>query len=479
MDKKSWLLLTAAFCTPNLIAADFNKDIKPIFDKHCLSCHGPTVAAGTYALHTKEKAFAQGANGARIIPGNADKSLVYTLCTLDKTNPKRMPLASMTPLNKEEISLLKTWINEGANWPEEKVNADGFVKTLSVEDGERKVAMATELYKSLGFDQQQNVPVTEEYTVYKGADNEFIMMPIPGGTFKRGSTEVPDEEPVREIEISPFWMGKHEVTWAEYESWQFDLDIERRTPENFKMNNLDKNADIVSRPTGPYLDMSFGMGKEKRPVICMTQLAAKAYCMWLSAKTGHFYRLPTEAEWEYACRAGSESKYSFGDDQAKLGDYAWFADNANETYQPIGQKKANAWGLHDMHGNVSEWVLDSFAQDFYANSPAKDPVNLAPETPEENPFEETEFWPNKIYERIVRGGSYKDYAEDLRSAKRFLSDPEWKVQDPQIPKSVWYHTDAVFVGFRVVRAGTIPPLEELHKYWPTDEEINAIPKRGE
>ena len=302
-------------------------------------------------------------------------------------------------------------------------------------------------------------------------------MPIPGGKFTRGSDRE-DEGPAREISIDAFWMGKHEVTWAEYENWQFDLDIERRTPTNFKANKADATADIVSRPTGPYLDMSFGMGKEKRPVICMTQVSAKVYCMWLSAKTGHFYRLPTESEWEYACRAGSKTKYSFGDDESKLGDYAWFADNANDTYQPIGTKKPNAWGLHDMHGNLSEWVLDSFDPDFYANSSDSNPVNPAPLEPLENPFEEVEAWPSKIYDRIVRGGSYLESAEDLRSAKRFSSNPDWKVQDPQVPKSVWYHTDATWVGFRIVRANP-PALKDLGKYWPTDEEIAAIPQRGE
>jgi formylglycine-generating enzyme required for sulfatase activity len=443
-----------------------------------MTCHNKNLGAGGLIITDKASAFAQGKHGMRITAGDASKSSIYNLAILPANDP-RMPMP--TTLNAKEQKTLKDWIDQGAVWPEEKASQEEFVKTLSSASGEREIIMASQLYKALGFDKsaETKLAVKEPYTVYKGAEHEFTMMPIQGGKFKRGSDQVEDEGPVREIEISPFWMGKHEVTWAEYESWQFDLDIERRTPENFKMNNLDKNADIVSRPTGPYLDMSFGMGKEKRPVICMTQLAAKAYCMWLSAKTGHFYRLPTEAEWEYACRAGSKTTYSFGDDASQLGDYAWFADNANESYQPIGQKKPNAWGLHDMHGNVSEWVLDSYADDFYENSPSKNPVNLAAKTPEENPFEETEFWPNKIYERIVRGGSYTNDAEELRSAKRFLSNPDWKIQDPQIPKSVWYHTDAVFVGFRVVRASEIPKLEDLHKYWPSDEEIKAIPKRGE
>ena len=475
MNSKAFISLL--FTSSMLSAVDFSKDVQPIFEKHCMTCHNKNVGAGGLKITEKESVFASGKHGPRITPGDASKSSIYNLAILPANDPK-MPMP--TTLSKAEKSTLKKWIDDGAKWPEEQVSSGEFVKTLSSASGEREIILPSQLYKNLGFDKiaVKSQTVDKAYTVDKGAEYEFTMLPIPGGKFKRGSDQ-DMEGPVREIEISPFWIGKHEVTWAEYENWQFDLDIERRTPENFKMNELDKNADIVSRPTGPYLDMSFGMGKEKRPVICMTQLAAKAYCMWLSAKTGHFYRLPTEAEWEYACRAGSTTKYSFGDDESKLGDYAWFADNANETYQPIGQKKPNAWGIHDMHGNVAEWVLDSYEENFYADSDSKNPVSLAPKTPLDNPFEELETWPNKIYDRIVRGGSYMNYSDELTSTKRFLSNPEWKVQDPQLPKSVWYHTDAVWVGFRVVRSGTIPKLEDLHKYWPSDEEIKAIPKRGE
>ena len=153
----------------------------------------------------------------------------------------------------------------------------------------------------------------------------------------------------------------------------------------------------------------------------MTQFAAKVYCRWLSAKTGRYYRLPTEAEWEYACRAGTNTAYSFGNDPAKLGDYAWFTDNSDDKYHRVATKKPNPWGLYDMHGNVSEWVIDQYVADFYgktAGKPADNP--LAPGT--------------KEFGRVVRGGSWDDEAEKCRSATRRASEKDWKKQDPQNPQ---------------------------------------------
>jgi formylglycine-generating enzyme required for sulfatase activity len=204
--------------------------------------------------------------------------------------------------------------------------------------------------------------------------------------------------------------------------------------------------------------MSFGMGKDGFPAISMTQHAANKFCEWLSAKTGNFYRLPTEAEWEYACRAGTTTAYSFGDDPAKLGEYAWTAQNSNFKYQKVGTKKPNPWGLYDMHGNVVEWTLDQYDPNYYKQFGSMIITN---------PWNQA----TKPYPHSVRGGSWDDEDPALfRSSARRGSDKVWKIQDPQLPKSYWYHTDAQFLGFRVVRPLRVPPPEELDKYWTSHVE---------
>jgi len=287
-------------------------------------------------------------------------------------------------------------------------------------------------------------------------DESIEFLPIPGGTFLMGSPETEkdrgaDEGPQRKVQIDPFWMGKYEITWDQYDVWGENLDIARRQIFGSKATALDKVADAVTRPTPPYTDMSFGMGKRKNPAISMTQHAARKYCEWLSAKTGHYYRLPTEAEWEYACRAGSATAYSFGVDASQLDDYAWYTENSDDTYHDVGQKKPNAWGLYDMHGNVAEWVLDQYVPNAFSKRKdgAKNPQAV----------------PSELFPRVVRGGGWDDEPKMLRSAVREGSSLEWKEQDPQIPQSIWYHTDALGVGFRVVRPLIEPSAEEKAAYW--------------
>jgi formylglycine-generating enzyme required for sulfatase activity len=291
----------------------------------------------------------------------------------------------------------------------------------------------------------------------------YAMVPIPAGEFTMGSPaneegRKPDEGPQHKVKISPFWMGKYEVTWNEYELFMYP-DEERRTRDAVASDPTgDKLADAVSHPSKPYVEMSFGMGKDGFPAISMTQHGANKYCQWLSAKTGHFYRLPTEAEWEYACRAGTTTTYFFGNDASKLSEYAWFEQNSDFKYQKVGRKKPNPWGLYDMYGNVVEWVLDQYDPNFYQQCAGKgetvDPWDKA----------------TKPYPHAVRGGSWDDDPPMCRSAARRGSDRAWKMQDPQLPKSVWYFSDAQWVGFRIVRPVKVPPPEQMQKYWTSGVE---------
>jgi len=282
-----------------------------------------------------------------------------------------------------------------------------------------------------------------------GLGLEFSMEAIPGGTFRMGSENgKPDEKPVHEVRIAPFWMATHEVLWDFYLPFVVKH-VEAAKSEGGKVSDA---VDAVTRPSLPYIDMTFGQEQDDRPAVGMTNYAAVQYCKWLYVRTGHFYRLPTEAEWEYACRAGSQTDYYYGDDPAKLDDYAWFADNSDGYPSKVGQKRPNAWGLHDMMGNVAEWTYDQYRADYYqqfaggvADNPVADPTQLYPHS--------------------VRGGSFRSEAGELRSANRMASDPKWKEIDPQIPKSQWWLTDGPFVGIRVVRPVDPPSPEDISAYY--------------
>lgn len=304
------------------------------------------------------------------------------------------------------------------------------------------------------------------------------MIPIRGGRFRMGSPDHEadrgaDEGPQHEVEVGPFWMGRFEITWDQYDTWGEKMDYYRRAAFGTPATVRDPVADAVTRPTPPYTDMSFGMGKESHPAICMTQHAARMFCQWLSAKTGRYYRLPTEAEWEYACRAGTTTRYSFGDDAAELGEYAWYEDNSDGQYHPVGKKKANPWGLHDMHGNVAEWVLDQYAADTYSLQTGGVAANTAKVI--SNPL----VIPMTEYPRVVRGGGWDDPAPMLRSAVREGSRLEWKEQDPQVPQSIWYFTDALGVGFRVVRPLQEPSAEQKAARWDKSEPVQKDPEEFE
>ena len=308
-----------------------------------------------------------------------------------------------------------------------------------------------------------------------GSEVTFEMIPIPGGEFMMGSPKGEaghrdDEGPQVKVAVEPFWMGKHEVTWAEYKMYMsLEKIFKRFQRQNQRVVNKEKpQIDALTAPSALY-DPSFtydaGQAPDQ-PAATITQFAAKQYTKFLSLLIDDFYRLPTEAEWEYACRAGTTTTYYFGDDVKLLKEHAWYYENADDYRQKVGTKKPNPFGLYDMYGNVSEWVLDEYSEDGYARMKDKEVSTTL----------EAFLKPTKLYPRVCRGGSFELEAEDCRSAARQKSDDEErKIEDPNIPQSPWWYTDspALGIGFRIMRPLQAPESREVKEsYWSADiEEI--------
>jgi formylglycine-generating enzyme required for sulfatase activity len=332
------------------------------------------------------------------------------------------------------------------------------------------------------------VPYTEKIP---GTDVTFEMIPIPGGEFLMGSPageadRSEDEGPQVRVKVEPFWMSKCEVTWGEYHSFMAmydtfkkfqrvagsvgtdgnaafakDLQLVQRHAWNDKLE-ADWNVDAVTSPT-PLYDSTFTYAagdQPNQPAVTITPFAARQYTKWLSGMLGDHYRLPTEAEWEYAARAGTTTAWSFGSDENELEKHAWVESNGDNQTHPVGTKQPNAWGLCDMHGNVAEWALDQYFPEAYAKL-GSGPVDASAAV----------RWPTKLFPRVIRGGSWLEPAAMSRSAARHKSDDrEWKLSDPNIPRSPWWFTEepATAVGMRIVRP--LKPLtdEEKKRVWEAD-----------
>ncbi len=280
-----------------------------------------------------------------------------------------------------------------------------------------------------------------------GSALQTRMVPVEAGSFLMGSSDIEkgregDEGPQRKVSVAAFWMGAFEATRDEFDVFYKDA----TTSENVAL-------DAVTRPSPQYVDLSWGMGKEGGyPVNSLSQYGALMYCRWLYNKTGVFYRLPTEVEWEYACRAGSTTRFYFGNDEKQLDNYAWYENNSEEKFKKVGLKLPNAWGLYDMLGNVCEWTLDHYE--------AKRMEEMGENAT--NPM----IAPNKSkYPKALRGGGFKDEAAQLRSANRIKSEPLWNHRDPQIPKSKWWLTDAAAVGFRIICPLDQPNAEQANQFF--------------
>ncbi len=288
-----------------------------------------------------------------------------------------------------------------------------------------------------------------------------------------------DEGPLWNFQAEPFWMMKFEVTWDFYQEFlkEYRISMDRRLdPDTSEKKDW---VDAVSIPTPlweqdarPIME---GLGTSGGfPAADITQHAAMQFSKWLSKKTGHFLRLPTEAEWEYAARCGKSTAYSFGDDPAPLIDHGWIFDNSDYEdpdagfpglgagYRKVGTKKANRWGIHDLYGNVAEWTLDQYSPDAYSGRSGNALDASA-----------SVAWPKKIWPAVVRGGSWQDDADRCRSAARTASSSKWQKRDPQIPKSVWWCTDAFHVGFRLIRPAVAP--KDPNRWW--ELEVSAVQRK--
>jgi len=269
-----------------------------------------------------------------------------------------------------------------------------------------------------------------------GSGVSFRMVAVPGGTFKMGSPETESmreaDEVQRVVTVDSFFITEIEVTWNEYMEFYRQTATEGRSSDTEGARTKKNDVDVISGATPPYgkPDRNWGMGD--RPAISMSFHAAETYCRWLSQVTGKRYRLPTEAEWEYACRAGTGTPYFFaGDprhfekkglfggkaDTAIINSYVIYQGNSPSKTQKPDDVKANPWGLKNMSGNVAE-----FCSDVYEGTT----------------------------EHVIRGGSYRDNAGGVRSAARDHTHTDtWLLTDPQIPKSIWWYSDCFYVGFRV------------------------------
>ena len=310
------------------------------------------------------------------------------------------------------------------------------------------VTMATDTTAS-----QDKLPkkYTETIMTKDGKRVSFEMALIPSGSFLMGSPvdEAGREDyegPQHEVRLEPFYLCTKETTielflayYQETVSAKRDFIEVQEAKKDTEQQGKDE-VDAITGPTPVYGDMTMGY-EETHPAMGMTWHNAMTFCRWLSMKTGKKYRLPTEAEWEYACRAGTTNIFGVGNDPSGLKDFAWYEANADSETNPVGKKKPNACGLYDMSGNVREWVFDFYSPTAYKEAAKKNPA-VNPKGPKTG----------KVH--VARGGDYSSSVEALRFAARSFEEDWWRSGDPQIPKSIWWLPEMDFIGFRVARSVT-------------------------
>jgi formylglycine-generating enzyme required for sulfatase activity len=223
------------------------------------------------------------------------------------------------------------------------------------------------------------------------------MRPVPGGTVTIGG---------KKVTVKPFYMATTETPWEAFDA--FLMSGEPSVP----YDQTEYTPDTVARPSKTYILPDLGWGHNGYPAISLSSTSAEMFGRWVASISKRKFRLPTEAEWEWACRAGETGAWKV--DPAALEKGAWFAANSRGTTHPVGKKAPNRLGLHDMLGNAGEWATD------LAGKP------------------------------VLCGGSFKDPAAQQTPTMRRYWSIAWQARDPQLPKSRWWLSDGPFAGFRLV-----------------------------
>jgi formylglycine-generating enzyme required for sulfatase activity len=288
---------------------------------------------------------------------------------------------------------------------------------------------------------------------------------IPAGTFIMGSPAAepghqPSEQPMHEVSVAGFWMSRTEITNEVFNVFDpnspySDYDATRRNainlPDSARMaaEKISANIHLIDHAEFRVADLAL-KDNAFRPVRGVTQYTAHEFCRWLSMRSGRSYRLPTSAEWEYAARAGSRTSWFFGDDPARLADYAWYGQKDSDAPQPVGRKKPNAWGLYDMYGNLAEWTLDGWSDD-YTSLATKD-VQKAQFVPRTN---------KTTKGGLLRGGSYLSTRQGTRSAAR--QPYEETTLDGEWPPAFDFSKAGLTIGFRIISPENKDP-DDLARY---------------
>jgi formylglycine-generating enzyme len=486
---KLWFFIFgAAFCVIFILAGRKAVDYTST-DKYCVSCHVHTETDMAWRLSSHYN--------------NSSGTIVHCVeCHLPPEGHGYLPAKAKTGLK----DLWGYWFKDSAdfNWEKKKLldYANGYVYeksctnchqnlfpvTLSVNGGNahlsyvanKETMTCLNCHISVGhYDKNAAMhahdtafgvtvsstepPFSEaakpsEFTKFSeqipGTRVSFNMIALPGGSFNMGSPESepmrkPDEGPVRRVTVSKFWIAETEVTWDEYMAFFRATSSQGRTEGQVVTN---RKTDAISGATPPWGAPDQGWGKGSRPAITMSWYAANVYCQWLSKVTGKKYRLPTEAEWEYAARGGTRNAYFFagnpkklsskgfmhklfGPDTTNIATHVVYVINSPSKTEEPSFVKANPFGIKNMLGNVAEFCSDIYSADYYKTDSVK--VNPG--------------GPLRGSEHVIRGGSFRSDAADVRSASRdYTKTKAWLVTDPQMPKSKWWYSDCIEVGFRVV-----------------------------